>query len=63
MSAKIKYMILGCIAGLILAAVVYIHIIPGCYEDSVLIGAGSFNGASGRWSSYTCGPAVDDFIK
>lgn len=33
--------------------------VPQCEEDQVLIGTGEFTG--GRWSSYRCGPAVDDF--
>ncbi len=34
-------------------------IIPQCHEDVVLVGIGDFE--NGRWDSYTCGPAVDDF--
>jgi hypothetical protein len=34
--------------------------VPGCQEDSVLVGVGSFDGSSGQWSRYECGPAVDD---
>lgn len=33
--------------------------IPACEEDAVLIGVGDFE--QGRWSAYTCGPAVDDY--
>lgn len=33
--------------------------LPRCPEDAVLIGSGSFDG--GRYSSYVCGPAVDDY--
>ena len=33
--------------------------IPQCYEDVVLVGIGDFE--NGRWDSYICGPAVDDF--
>ena len=32
---------------------------PRCQEDAVLVGVGDFN--RGRWTSYECGPAVDDF--
>ena len=32
---------------------------PHCQEDQVLLGVGDFN--KGRWSSYECGPAADDF--
>jgi hypothetical protein len=35
--------------------------IPRCNEDVVLVGTGNFS--NGMWTSYTCGPAVDDFIK
>jgi hypothetical protein len=33
--------------------------IPKCQEDVVLVGIGDFE--DGRWDSYICGPAVDDF--
>lgn len=33
--------------------------VPQCQEDVVLVGVGDFN--KGRWTSYECGPAVDDF--
>ena len=38
------------------------HIItlPQCQEDVVLVGVGDFE--HGRWTSYECGPAVDDYI-
>ncbi len=32
---------------------------PKCQEDAVLVGIGNFY--QGRWSSYICGPAVDDY--
>lgn len=32
---------------------------PACPEDAVLVGVGSFD--NGRWTEYTCGPAVDDY--
>ena len=34
--------------------------IPHCEEDQVLIGEGYFNGNTGWWSGYICGPAVDN---
>ncbi len=37
----------------------YMAVIPRCSEDVVLVGAGSFD--AGRWTQYTCGPAVDDY--
>ena len=33
--------------------------LPQCQEDQVLLGTGSFS--RGRWTSYECGPAADDF--
>ena len=33
--------------------------IPQCAEDVVLVGIGDFE--DGRWTSYICGPAVDDY--
>ncbi len=33
--------------------------IPQCHEDVVLVGVGDFE--NGRWDSYICGPAVDDY--
>ena len=33
--------------------------IPQCHEDVVLVGVGQFE--NGRWDSYICGPAVDDY--
>ena len=39
----------------------YMTVIPRCQEDVVLVGTGRFE--SGRWSSYVCGPAADDFIE
>lgn len=32
--------------------------VPACQEDVTLVGSGDFE--FGRWSSYVCGPAVDD---
>lgn len=34
--------------------------LPPCTEDVVLLGTGDFE--AGRWSSYVCGPAVDDLV-
>ncbi|KKN47711.1 hypothetical protein LCGC14_0660340 [marine sediment metagenome] len=34
--------------------------VPRCQEDVVIIGHGDFE--RGRWTSYACGPAVDDYI-
>lgn len=31
---------------------------PVCQEDAILLGTGQFE--RGRWSSYVCGPAIDD---
>lgn len=36
------------------------RIVPRCQEDVVLVGTGDFE--RGRWTSYACGPAVDDYI-
>lgn len=33
--------------------------VPVCPEDAVLVGYGAFE--DGRWRTYACGPAVDDF--
>jgi len=35
--------------------------IPRCEEDQVIVGTGDF--AAGQWTSYVCGPAVDDYIE
>jgi hypothetical protein len=35
--------------------------IPACMEDAVVIGFGDFD--HGRWSEYTCGPALDDYTE
>jgi len=35
------------------------RVIPVCQEDAVLLGAGSFE--NGRYSTYVCGPAADDY--
>jgi hypothetical protein len=35
-------------------------IMPRCSEDVVVIGQGDYN--DGLWTSYTCGPAVDDYV-
>ena len=32
--------------------------IPSCPEDAALVGTGYFQW--GRWTSYVCGPAIDD---
>lgn len=32
---------------------------PRCYEDESIIGSGLF--ANGTWSTYVCGPVVDDY--
>lgn len=37
-----------------------IYTLPQCAEDVVLVGVGDFE--NGRWSSYVCGPAVDDYV-
>ena len=37
--------------------------IPRCMEDAVLLGVGDFHGDTGRWDSYRCGPALDDFTQ
>ena len=47
-------------AGMLLGSGLYHFIvIPPCAEDVVLIGTGDF--VNGRWSSYECGPAWDDY--
>ena len=56
---KIKYLVLGFIIGLVLMLVISFHRIPVCHEDVVLLGFGNFE--RGRWTSYVCGPAVDDY--
>ena len=33
--------------------------IPRCYEDQVLVGIGQFD--TGRYETYVCGPAMDDY--
>lgn len=33
--------------------------VPRCPEDAVLVGLGEFEG--GRWTTYRCGPALDDY--
>lgn len=33
---------------------------PICAEDAVLIGTGEFE--NGRWQSFECGPARDDYV-
>ena len=58
-TSKIKYLVLGFIAGLLVMMVISFHRIPACQEDAVLLGTGSFE--RGRWTSYVCGPAVDDY--
>ena len=60
MSNKIKYFTLGVIVTAILTCALYLNKIPRCHEDVAIIGTGQFE--SGRWTSYTCGPAVDDYI-
>lgn len=37
--------------------------IPSCQEDAVLIGVGDFDGVTGTWDAYECGPSVDDYWK
>ncbi len=34
---------------------------PQCQEDVVLVGQGDF--IEGRWTYYTCGPALDDYME
>ena len=36
------------------------RVVPTCAEDVVIIGTGNF--IRGRWTTYTCGPAVDDML-
>lgn len=33
--------------------------LPACPEDAMLVGVGQFE--HGHWTSYVCGPAVDDY--
>jgi|GEM_PF-5413948 len=33
--------------------------LPRCVEDAVIIGSGDF--VDGLWSTYICGPSVDDY--
>lgn len=32
--------------------------VPACAEDTVIVGTGDFE--HGHWTTYTCGPALDD---
>lgn len=34
--------------------------LPRCPEDAVLVGTGDFE--HGRYATYACGPAMDDYI-
>lgn len=34
--------------------------VPQCQEYVVIVGTGDFN--KGRWTTYECGPALDDFV-
>lgn len=34
--------------------------VPRCPEDEVLVGVGDYSG--GRYETYRCGPALDDFV-
>ena len=39
--------------------------IPVCQEDQVIVGQGNFEATStkgGKWSSYGCGPSIDDYV-
>lgn len=38
-----------------------VHVLPDCPEDAVLIGHGQFE--NGRWDTYGCGPARDDYVE
>lgn len=44
-----------CLFGLLLLR---IEQLPHCEEDQVLVGAGNFT--DGHWTSYVCGPALDN---
>ncbi len=57
---RVQYFAMGWVIMAALMCAIYLIKIPACAEDAVLIGAGRFE--SGRWSSYVCGPAADDFI-
>ena len=57
--AKMQYFTLGLLAMAILVLHLYFNAIPKCHEDVTLVGVGNFG--RGRWSSYECGPALDDF--
>ena len=56
-SLILLYLIAWCLA---MHQLQTIRSIPQCHEDVVLVGVGDFE--NGRWSSYACGPAVDDFV-
>ena len=58
---QIQYFVLGLLAMAILVMHLYFNAIPKCQEDVTLIGVGNFG--RGRWSSYRCGFAVDDYLK
>jgi len=63
-----KKFMLGLLVGLIiiglLVGVVYLitstRTVPQCAEDVFILGVGDF--VEGRWSSYVCGPALDDLL-
>ena len=46
-------------SGVMVLGAAWSRMVPACAEDVVLVGVGSFD--RGRWSSYECGPAVDDY--
>lgn len=59
--SKVKFFVLGWILMAMIACALYLYKVPACHEDSTIIGSGQF--ARGRWTTYTCGPAVDDYVK
>lgn len=61
LSTFVSLYLLGLLAIILIALLVKpVRPVPRCQEDVVLVGYGDFE--RGRWSSYACGPAVDDYI-
>lgn len=59
--AALVVLLVVMVASTLTLAVAWARMVPRCAEDVVLVGVGSFDGRSGRWSRYECGPAVDDY--
>jgi hypothetical protein len=59
MKAFFAGLLLAAYLALLADASIGIRPTPQCAEDVVLQGTGEF--VNGRWSSFECGPARDDF--